>query len=497
MRVTLYGIVSDAGTSLPSLIVSEHLIEMALTVILLAFGLASLRSCYSRSTATDCEGAPEKSKQCFSESPVDTMDIPVMEEKGNALTLLIDAWVKLAPVLAPVMLIIVFNNRDAFHEQDLRQHSFIMNCAHNTDVVAALCSFSRPWVRLFPVWVAVVGVLMGAWKMLYTRAYYVLMKHRIMVTFPQKQRLGFKLGVVVSLIYSLVIFHFTLLLLYDWPCDDENTCGNERFLNNTIMELVTNPALLTSNKNQYFVPMAKKFVMQYLVPGALALAFLFNMDNFVELLVSMDVYFQKDAYQRYGALGDFVVVTEPVAKQVVIAMLEQDTPVTDISQACQIFKSIAMDHGCGYLGTGKPITHDKARSSCKDAANQEHAGACTRTCKAIQHLILLDWWPAKLLMSFNLEDEESRTFKKAIVGYLSQAIIIIVIMAVLTLRRFILLALGDGLNLKNGFDNRAFDRIFEAAIPAMSLALLIIILSSVVLHMLGHNFCLRRAASGA
>lgn len=464
---------------------AETLAFTTLSVVGFAIALASLRSfLFGRVVEAN---SLQSSKQDTSESDktTDVEEIPIMEEKMNSLTLFIDAWSKLAPVLFPVAFIIFLNNQDVFKKEVLREHSFIMNCAHNTDFVAALCSYSRPSVRLFPIVSAVAAVVMGAWKMVHTRVYYVLMKHRVLISFPVSKRLGFYLFLAMTIVYLIVVFHFILILLYDWPCDDEKTCGNERFLNNTIWQLIKDPMLVTSEQNKYLVPFARKYVTLVLVPGAVILVFLMGMDNFVENLVPMDLYFQRDAQKRYRALGNFVVVPESSARRIVNDMVERDVYVTDISQACQTFKQVATEHGCVILGG----TDQKEGAESSDFGPER--GLLSKLKDGIIELLFLDWWPAKFLLNFDLADDESRAFKAATVSYLSQTIIIVILMASLTLRRFLVLSSGDGLDLSKGFDNRAFDRIFEASVPAVSCCLQIIILSSVILHILGPNFCAR------
>jgi len=457
-----------------------------LSVVGVAVALASLRSfLFGRVVEAN---SFQSSKQDTSESDktADVEEIPIMEEKMNSLTLFIDAWSKVAPVLFPVAFIIFLNNQDVFKKEAPMDHSFIMNCAHNTDIVAALCSYSRPSVRLFPIVSAVAAVVMGAWKMVHTRVYYVLMKHRVLISFPVSKRLGFYLFLAMTLVYLVVVFHFILILLYDWPCDDEKTCGKERFLNNTIWELIKDPKLLVSEQNKYLVPFAQKYVTLFLVPGALILVFLMGMDNFVDNLVPMDLYFQTDAQKRYRALGSFVVVPESSARRIVNEMVERDVYVTDISQACQTFKQVAAEHDCVILGG----TDQKDGAQSSDFGTERWL--LTKLKDGIIELLFLDWWPAKLLLSFDLADDESRAFKAATVSYLSQTIVIVILMASLTFRRFLVLASGDGLDLSKGFDNRAFDRIFEASVPAVSCCLQTIILSSVILHILGPNFCARK-----
>lgn len=366
-----------------------------------------------------------------------------------------------------------------FAKVDLREHSFIMNCAHNTDTIAALCSYSRPAVRLFPVWASVCGVLMAAWKMLHTRAYYVLMKHRIMILFHDRKRTSFYVGVAVCLMYLVVAFHFGLMLLYDWPCNDEATCGKERFLNNTIRQVITNPRLLSSKENKYLLPMVKKMVTQYLVPGIVAVLFIFRMDDLVAQLVPMNQYFQDGARKRYHALGKFVLVPEQVAYQIVETILGQEPGIKHVSEACRLFKRVAHeDFQCTELST----------SSDEEEQERKHAdGLAGGIAQGIKSLLLMNWWPSKLLLTLPLADEDSSTFKKAIVSFYSQTVIIVVIMATLTFRRAIVLASGEGLDLKNGFDNRAFDRIFETLVPAFSCVFLVIILSSILLQILGQE----------
>jgi len=457
-----------------------------LSVVGVAVALATLRSfLFGRVVEAN---SFQSSKQDTSESDktADVEEIPIMEEKMDSLTLFIDAWSKVAPVLFPVAFIIFLNNQDVFKKEAPRDHSFIMNCAHNTDFVAALCSYSRPSVRLFPIVSAVAAVVMGAWKMVHTRVYYVLMKHRVLISFPVSKRLGFYLFLAMTLVYMVLVFHFILILLYDWPCDDEETCGKERFLNNTIWELIKDPKLLVSEQNKYLVPFAQKYVTLFLVPGALILVFLKGMDNFVDNLVPMDLYFQRDAQKRYRALGSFVVVPESSARRIVNDMVERDVYVTDISQACQKFKQVAVVHDCVILGG----TDQKDGAQSSDSGPQR--GLLTKLKDGIIELLFLDWWPAKLLLNFDLADDESRAFSAATVSYLSQTIVIVILMASLTFRRFLVLASGDGLDLSKGFDNRAFDRIFEASVPAVSCCLQTIILSSVILHILGPNFYARK-----
>jgi len=468
---------------------AETLALTALSVVGLAVALACLRSFFFGHVVEASSFQSSKQDISETEKTADFVEIPIMEEKMNSLTLFIDAWAKLVPVLFPVAFIIFLNNQDVFRKEAPRDHSFIMNCAHNTDVVAALCSYSRPSVRLFPIISAVAVVVMGAWKMVHTRVYYVLMKHRVLISFPVSKRLGFYLFVAMTLVYLVLVFHFILTLLYDWPCDDEKVCGNERFLNNTIWELIQDPRLLVSEQNKYLVPFAQKYATLFLVPGAVILVFLMGMDNFVENLVPMDLYFERDAQKRYRALGSFVVVPENSARRIVNHMLERDVYVADIFQACQSFKQVATEHGCVILGG----TDQKEGAQNGDFGPER--GLLSKLKDGIIELLFLDWWPAKFLLNFDLVDDESRVFKAATVSYLSQTIVIIILMASLTFRRFLVLASGDGLDLSKGFSNRAFDRIFEASVPAVSCCLQIIILSSVILHILGPNFCTRKTAS--
>eukprot|EP00930_Biecheleria_cincta_P033602 TRINITY_DN23289_c0_g1_i1.p1 TRINITY_DN23289_c0_g1~~TRINITY_DN23289_c0_g1_i1.p1 ORF type:complete len:575 (+),score=89.85 TRINITY_DN23289_c0_g1_i1:36-1760(+) len=453
----------------------EHLIAMACTVVALALGITWFRlpgNMQVGGTSSSAQG----SKQIVLE---DTEEVPIMEQKGSPLALFIDAWAQLAPVLAPVALIVIFNNKDAFSNVDLREHSFVMNCAHNTDTIAALCSYSRPAVRLFPVWASVCGVLMAAWKMLHTRVYYVLMKHRIMILFHDGKRTSFYVGITVCLIYLVVALHFWLMLLYDWPCNDEATCGKERFLNNGIRQVILNPRLLNSKENKYFLPMVKKMVTQYLVPGIVAVLFLFRMDDLVAQLVPMNQYFQDGARKRYHALGKFVLVPEPIAYQIVETILRQEPGMKHVSAACRLFKRVAHDD---FQCTELSDTCDEQERERKQADGL--AGGITH---GIKSLFLMNWWPSKLLLTLPLADEDSSAFKKAIVSFYSQTVIIVVIMATLSVRRAIVLASGEGLDLKNGFDNRAFDRIFETVVPALSSICLVIILSSILLQILGQD----------
>lgn len=464
----------------------EHLVAMACTVVSLALGITWFRL---PGPIQSAEAGPSahSSKQCFLE---DTEDVPVMEQKGSPLTLFIDAWAQLAPVLAPVALIVIFNNKDTFSKVDLREHSFIMNCAHNTDAIAALCSYSRPAVRLFPVWASVCGVLMAAWKMLHTRAYYVLMKHRIIILFHDGRRTSFYVGIAVCLVYLVVVFHFCLMLLYDWPCNDEATCGKELFLNNTVRQIVVNPRLLSSKENKYLLPMIKKMVTLYLVPGIVAVLFLFRMDDLVAQLVPMSQYFQDGAQKRYQALGRFVLVPESMAYQIVETILEQEPGMKHVVTACRLFKRIAHeDFQCTELSA----TCDQEQ----EKHVREHAeGLAGGMLRGIKSLFLMNWWPSKLLLTLPVADEDSSTFRKAIVSFYSQTVIIVVFMATLTFRRAIVLGGGEGLDLQNGFDNRAFDRIFETFVPALSCLFLVIILSSILLQILGQDSSAKELAVG-
>lgn len=262
------------------------------------------------------------------------------------------------------------------------------------------------------------------------------------------------------------------------------------FLNNTVRQIVVNPRLLSSKENKYLLPMIKKMVTLYLVPGIVAVLFLFRMDDLVAQLVPMSQYFQDGAQKRYQALGRFVLVPESMAYQIVETILEQEPGMKHVVTACRLFKRIAHeDFQCTELSA----TCDQEQ----EKHVREHAeGLAGGMLRGIKSLFLMNWWPSKLLLTLPVADEDSSTFRKAIVSFYSQTVIIVVFMATLTFRRAIVLGGGEGLDLQNGFDNRAFDRIFETFVPALSCLFLVIILSSILLQILGQDSSAKEFAVG-
>jgi len=333
-----------------------------------------------------------------------------MEEWGQPLTLLILIWGALGQILIPMAMVIGYNNPRLFNNspegKDLDQ-GFFMNCeeaGHSFEVKSA-CDWTAPAVRLFPILGISLPVLLALWKLLHMRAYYVLMRNRIMISFREGKRLGFKCGMGLAVIFLHALAHFCLKVVFGEPCNDAS-CNGQHILNTGWKDFLQDPSSL--EKDRTFIMAATKLAVQYIVPGTLSLIFLFSMDDFVAELVPMGLYFSTKSGTRYRELAQYLHVKEEMMDLAVRQLRQLSLPPCHFEDVSAHLHKILEDKSCRRLG-------DSEETEKPDEEMSPEGGSLLR---GLRELVLLEWWPIQLLIDLPLTDQHSYTFNAFMTAHL-------------------------------------------------------------------------------
>mmetsp|Transcript_121422 Transcript_121422/g.288512 ORF Transcript_121422/g.288512 Transcript_121422/m.288512 type:complete len:448 (+) Transcript_121422:81-1424(+) len=373
-------------------------------------------------------------------------DVPVMEEWSQPDVLLMNIWSALGQILVPMGLVVVYNNPGVFHasssdaEQTRRFFMLCQNQGHSWQVEWA-CVWTTPAVRLFPVLGVSLPVLLALWKVLHLRAYYMFMRNRIMICFAAGSRLGFKCGLALSVIFAHALAHFALLIFFGHPCEEEH-CRGQHILNTGWKDFLNDPATLQRDKT--FVLAATRLAVQYIVPGALSLIFVFGMDNFVAELVPMGLYFDHLPSKRYENLGRYMYIKEDVIEVAVKRIMASASELQpqSMEQLCLRFQETAKAMQCKQLGESADLEEETQSESLQLEEKGFAAG--------VRELILLEWWPLRLLLEFPLVDEVSVRFCQFLAAHLVASTVLLGLMTTTILRRCVILVRTEMMDLESG-----------------------------------------------
>ncbi|CAE7315905.1 ACAD11 [Symbiodinium natans] len=227
------------------------------------------------------------------------------------------------------------------------------------------------------------------------RAYYVLMRHRIMISFREGKRLGFKCGMGLSVIFLHALAHFCLMVAFGEPCDDDS-CRGKHLDSSLSQDVLHNPATL--EKDRTFILAATKLAVQYIVPGTLSLVFLFSMDDFVAELVPMGLFFSSKPCTRYKELEKYLHVKEDIMRSAVKQIMGRRWEPCRFEEVCVQLREILQERRCRPLG---------AADEDEEPEVQEEPGSFLT---GLRELVFLEWWPIQMLIDLPLVDEHSYIF---------------------------------------------------------------------------------------
>mmetsp|Transcript_119687 Transcript_119687/g.284324 ORF Transcript_119687/g.284324 Transcript_119687/m.284324 type:complete len:446 (+) Transcript_119687:80-1417(+) len=370
-------------------------------------------------------------------------EVPVMEEWGDPSTLLVLIWSGLGQILAPMALVVSYNNPRLFSSTP-QESGFMMHCEGHSFQVKSACDWTTPAVRIFPVLGLSLPVLLALWKMLHMRAYYVLMRNRIMISFREGRRLGFKCGMGLSVIFLHALAHFGLMVVFGKPCDDES-CQGKHILNTSWKDLLYDPSSL--EKDRTFILEAKKLAVQYIVPGTLSLVFLFSMDDFVAELVPMGLFFASKPCARYQELEKYLHVKEDVMRSAVRQIMDRRLDACRFEEVCVQLRSILQERHCRQLGD---IDEDD------EPLIAEAPGSFLT---GLRELVFLEWWPIQMLIDMPLVDEHSYIFNVFMIAHLLATNIILGFSTFVIIRR-VMIMLEEDLAAKDGGFTVTFSTIY-------------------------------------
>ncbi|CAE7225570.1 ACAD11 [Symbiodinium pilosum] len=328
-----------------------------------------------------------------------------MEEWGDASTLLILIWSALGPILAPMMLVISYNNPRLFYssaDSKGQESSFFMHCEGHSFQIKSACDWTTPAVQIFPVLGLAIPVLLALWKLLHMRAYYVLMRNHIMLSFREGKRLGFKCGVALSVIFLHALAHFTLMVAFGHPCNDAS-CQGKHILNTSWEELLHDPSALS--KDRSFILEATKLAVQYIVPGTLSVVLVFSMDDFVAELVPMGLFFASKPCTRYRELEKYLHVKEDIMRSAVKQIMEQQLEPCRLEEVCQQLRGMLQERRCRQLGD---VDEEEEPLIEEDSS----------FLLGLREVVFLEWWPIQMLIDFPLVDEYSHFFNVFMIAHL-------------------------------------------------------------------------------
>lgn len=371
-------------------------------------------------------------------------EVPVMEEWGDPSTLLVLIWSGLGQILAPMALVVSYNNPRLFSSTP-QESGFMMHCEGHSFQVKSACDWTTPAVRIFPVLGLSLPVLLALWKMLHMRAYYVLMRNRIMISFREGRRLGFKCGMGLSVIFLHALAHFGLMVVFGKPCDDAS-CQGKHILNTSWKDLLYDPSSL--EKDRTFILEATKLAVQYIVPGTLSLVFLFSMDDFVAELVPMGLFFASKPCARYQELEKYLHVKEDVMRSAVRQIMDRRLDACRFEEVCVQLRSILQERHCRQLG-----------DTIDEDDEPPIAEAPGSFLTGLRELVFLEWWPIQMLIDMPLVDEHSYIFNVFMIAHLLATNIILGFSTFVIIRR-VMIMLEEDLAAKDGGFTVTFSTIY-------------------------------------
>lgn len=364
------------------------------------------------------ENNPDEAKDYGSMEKPDDREafLTRLDTYGGAKVLLIQAWVSLAPILAPLLIVDV----ETIHFGDL-----LVRCDWHFEATRPsrwFCDVTYVCLCIFPCLCRMMAILVATYALTRQRLFYVLLKHKILLNLEHGNLVKNVMKSVV-LVFLGACCHIVLLWLWGFKRSRQDGRFHGEFMlgDLTFEKVLQNPRILYAEENTQLLVSMFRGALHYIVPGTVALSFAAaNVQDPEMSLVPSSKLFAEQTCYVHKHLGESVRVDEDVTRDIVEEDMQaaSDEVAVDrsLSGTCAKFREAALSFettdqvgGVLYKREGQApkdtdIENDVSKGALRLAERPE-MGAWESTS--------MKWWQLSIILRENdLDKEDPSSFHK-------------------------------------------------------------------------------------
>lgn len=378
-------------------------------------------------------------------------------------------WISVSPIVGPLFLMVVLNA--------LKPGDLLLQCESLENIAArSLCTITAPSVKFFPTLGFTLCVLLLVWCVEHERAYYVMMRHKIMVDLQVGQRFAFWTTATLSFFFLAACLHMALKFFAGHPCaedfsakTDNDPCNHQYLLVSSFSELLRNPGVLDDPRNRLARDFLHRALIKFVTPGIVALVCLFGMLSLEDELLPLSKMLEDHPCRKYKDMGDCVYIQEPILR----ILISRGEDMRRSKESCTIeellteIREAALAAGCRALNSDPEVPSIDILSQLRTPKGQKSInGSIDRDLTEVSEdsligsivpsrllglfeLLNVEWWPVALLVRPNLIDSTSTLFRIISAAHFLAAFLGCGVMIGFIIRRIIL----DSLLVVNDYDH--------------------------------------------